>query len=81
PRDDLDFDFCSGSLPLDMIIRTMSVEMNLYFDGIPKSHSTWEADCTLSNKYNFTNFPKNLPPRGVAFDCATIGTPCHGNCP
>lgn len=78
PRDSGDFDFCSGLVPLDMIIRSMSVEMNLYLNSDPtKSHSTWKAGtCTLSDTFNLKNYPKNVPPRGAPFDCSgTFG--CH----
>ena len=77
PKDPQDFNFCSGLVPLDTIIRSMSVEMNLYLKADPTtSHSTWKGTCALSNKFSFTNFPKNVPPRGVAFDCSTTER-CH----
>ncbi|MGH8531762.1 MAG: hypothetical protein ACREV1_03290 [Gammaproteobacteria bacterium] len=77
-----DFSFCSGLSPEDVIIRAMSVEMNLYcFDGQCSKatpHSAWRAEsCTLSDKFNFKNYPKKYPPRGTLFECSGIST-CHG---
>lgn len=73
--------------PLDVIIRSMSpVEMNLYCSpatdkqcnteaGVP--HSEWRAEtCELSSKFNFTNYPKNVPNPGVPYQCSNITT-CH----
>ncbi len=96
-----DFDFCAGQRPRDVIIRSMSVQMNLYCvdadldpksptycpsppvppPGVQKPHSAWKATCTLSDKFNFINYPKNFPSRAAtSFDCSAIAT-CHGeNC-
>lgn len=78
--------FCPGSVPpvppQDVIIREMSVKMNLYCSsrtdrecsGTPGApHSTWEATCTLPGGFNFSN----LPARGTRYDCKETRR-CHG---
>lgn len=78
--------FCEASgtsgPPQDVIIRAMSVKMNLYCSslidkkcfgksGVP--HSTWQADtCTLPDTFNF----RNLPSRGTRYDCSGTSR-CH----
>jgi hypothetical protein len=67
---------CPG-FPKDVIIRSMSVEMNLYDLKLDptatKPHSAWRATCTLPVEFKL---PQKPPPRGVPYQCTTDNT-CH----
>ncbi len=41
-----------------------------------KPHSAWTATCTLSDKFNFKKYPKNVPFRGSLLDCSGASS-CH----
>jgi hypothetical protein len=67
--------FCSVP-PQDVIIRSMSVKLNLYPDGdlSKPAHSSWEAGtCILPAEFKF---PQKPPTRGVGYACSGI-TICH----
>ncbi len=67
---------CPGGAPAqNVIVRRMSVQMNLYLNGGKQPHSAWTATCTLPKEFKL---PKKPPDRGVAFDCFNIST-CHGD--
>lgn len=80
--------FCGKSgPPVEAIVRTMAVKINLYCSPITDTkcfskpnepHSTWQAEkCTLPAAFDV----KNLPARGTRYDCSGISI-CHGKeCP
>lgn len=70
----------NGVPPEEVMIRVMSVEINLYcspetdklcFNKADEPHSSWRAErCTLPDTFSV----KKLPTRGTLYDCSHIST-------